>query len=656
MTGTERHIMLCRIRAFRLVSLGLLTLIGPLAAQEPRDTVRLEELVVTADRAPTPASRVVAATTVITGDQLREAGIYFVEQALARVPGAAVVPTGSYGGVSSVFLRGGESDFTKVLIDGVPVNQGGGAFNFGTLSTDNVERIEIVRGPASVLYGSDAVTGVINVITRRGRGGFRAEAASQAGSHGTWRGDVGVSGATPEVSYSASLGRYRTDGIYRFNSGYGSTVGSAALTVRPDARTDLTLTARTGDNHLKYATDFTGAVTDSNQASRQDATTLGLEAGRRLGDAVEVRVLLASHGQTDRAQDLPDSPGDSLGFYFQSQGRSLRRSADARAIVRVGTAVQLTAGGQAEFERLEEFSTGGAPFEASRRNVGGYAQAVVDLSARLLLNAGLRLDDNQKFGTHATYRLGAIYAVAGGLRLRGALGSAFKEPSLRENFARSAFEVGNPSLAPEQSRSWELGVEQGLAGGAVVLAVSYFDQRFRNLIQYDGAAAPGTPNYANVARATARGLEVSGEFRPTPDLTLTASYTRLRTRVDDPGFSAGAGDAFVDGKELIRRPAHSARVDGRARLADRVGLGLGVSYIGERADVDFRPFPSVRTRLRGVVTLDADATVDLLREHPGRPSLAATLRGENLTDVRYSTVVGFRARGRAVLAGLRVGM
>ncbi|MBK7783486.1 MAG: TonB-dependent receptor [Gemmatimonadetes bacterium] len=644
------------IRALLATFVALGAVAGSLRAQDARDTVRLEELVVTADRSPTPAGRVVAATTVLTGEQLREAGIYFVDQALARVPGAAVVPTGSYGGVSSVFLRGGESDYTKVLIDGVPVNQGGGSFNFGTLSTDNVERIEIVRGPASVLYGSDAVTGVINVITRHGRGGFRAEAASQAGSHGTWRGDVSASGSTPEVSYSAGLSRYRTDGLYRFNSGFASTVGSAALSVRPDARTDVTLTARTGDSRLGYATDFTGAVTDSNQSGRQDATTLGLELGRRFTDAVEVRVLLASHGQTDRAEDLPDSPGDSLGFYYQSQARSLRRSVDARGNVQLAGGVRLTAGAQAEFERLEEFSTTGAPFEASRRNVGSYAQAVVDLTARLLLNAGFRVDDNQKFGTHATYRLGAIYGVAGRTRLRGAIGSAFKEPSLRENFARSAFEVGNARLEPEQSRSWEVGVEQGLAGGALTLAVNYFDQRFRNLIQYDGGAAPGAPTYANVARATARGVELTGDFRPTPDLALTASYTHLATRVDDPGFSSGAGDAFVDGKALIRRPRHSARLDGHARVADRVGLGLGVTYLGERADVDFRPFPSVRTRLRGVVTIDADATIDLLREAAGRPGITATLRGENLTDARYSTVVGFRARGRAVFAGLRVGI
>lgn len=627
----------------------------PLTAQQ-RDTVQLVEIVVTADRAPTPAPRVVAATTVLSGEQLRAQGIYFVDQALAQVPGAAVVPTGTYGGVSSLFLRGGESDYTKVLIDGVPVNQAGGAFNFGTLSTDNVERIEIVRGPASVLYGSDAMTGVINVITRRGQGAIQATAGTQAGSHGTWRGEAGVSGGSEQVSYSAAISRYQTDGIYRFNSGYGSTVGSGAVTVRPDARTELTLTARTGDNRLDFPTDFTGAVTDSNQANRQDATTLGLEVGHRLSPAAELRVFLASHSQTDRAFNLPDSEGDSLDFYYENQGRALRRSADARGILQLAARARLTAGAQAEFEELEELSTTGSPFDATRRNVGGYAQAVLDVGTRGLVTLGGRVDDNQRFGTHATYRVGAVYELLPGLRARASIGTGYKEPSLRENFAATPFEVGNPGLEPEESRSWEAGLERALLAGRLTLAANYFDQRFRNLIQYNGGAAPGSPNYSNVARATARGVELTGDFRPARHVVIAASYTRLMTRVDDPGFSSGAGDAFVDGKQLIRRPKHSARLDARARLLDRIGAGLGVTYLGRRADVDFRPFPSVRTTLPGVVTIDADAELDLLRPAAGRPWLTATLRAENLADRRYETVVGFRGRGRAVYAGARVGI
>lgn len=655
---------MCTLRALPLL---LITLTAPLAAQRAvsDSATPLEEIVVTADRSPTPVSRSVASTTVITGAELRQRGVYFVEDALRQVPGASVVSSGSYGGLGSLFLRGGESDYVKVLIDGVPVNQAGGSFNFGTLSTDDIERIEVVRGPVSVLYGSDAVAGVVQIMTRRGTGRLHTEVRSQAGTYGTWRGETGVSGGGEKVAYSANLSRYRTDGTLAFNSGYRSTVGSGALTVHPDARTDLTLTARTGDNTFHFPTDFTGAVVDSNQKSLQDATTIGLEVARRFSERAELRVLLASHSQNDGADNLPDSPGDTLGFFSQSQTRTLRRSVDARGIVQATSRVKVTAGGQAEFEDLREFSTSGSPlagpvsgstFTGSRRNIGAYGQTVIDLGRRSLLNLGARLDDNRRFGTHFTYRAGVVYGLGDGLRARGSIGSAFKEPSLRENFANSAFEVGDPGLKPEQSRSWEVGLEQSLAGGTVTLTGTYFHQRFRDLIQYDGNVPPGQPNYRNVTRATSRGLEVSADLRPVRGTTVTASYTFLRTRVDDAGLATGAGDVFVNGQQLIRRPKHSARLDARTRLADRLGLGIGMSYVGRRDDVDFRPFPSVRAALPSYVTVDADASLDLLRESPGRIGVAGTLRVENLFDRRYDTIVGFAGRGRAILAGLSVGL
>ncbi len=640
---------------------------GPLAGQQvtPDSAAQLDEIVVTADRAPTLMSRSVASTTVITGDELRQRGVYFLEDALRQVPGAAVVSSGSYGGVSSLFLRGGESDFVKVLIDGVPVNQAGGGFNFGTLSTDDVERIEVVRGPVSVLYGSDAVAGVVQIITRRGAGRLHTQARTQAGTYGTWRGEIGASGGSEQVAYSANLSRYRTDGIYAFNSGYRSTVASGALTVHPDARTDLTLTARTGDNTFHFPTDYTGAAVDSNQRSLQDATTLGLEVARRFTDRVELRVFLASHSQNDGAANPSDNPGDTLGFYSSSETRTLRRSVDARGIIQATPGIKVTAGGQAEFEELRELSTSGSEyagsilgssFAASRRNVGVYGQTIINLGPSSLVNLGVRLDDNQEFGTHFTYRAGIVYRIAGGLRARASVGSAFKEPSIRENFAQGAFERGDPALKPEQSRSWEVGLEQAVAGGTVTFAANYFDQRFRNLIQYDGNVTPGMPNYRNVTRASSRGVEVSVDLRPMRATTITGSYTYLRTRVDDAGLPTGAGDVFVNGKTLIRRPAHSARLDARTRLADRFALGLGVNYVGKRDDVDFRPFPSLRAALPSYVTVDVDASLDLLREARGRIGVAGTLRVENLFDRKYETVVAFPGRGRAILAGLTVGL
>src|SRR5206468_8359662 len=161
-----------------------LTVSTSAAAQDAQDTTRLKELVVTATRTPTPPDAVVSSITTISGDDLRARGLHFVQDALREVPGAAVVQVGSFGGVSSLFLRGGESDYVKVLVDGVPVNQSGGAFDWANLTLDNVDRIEVLRGPASVLYGSDAVTGVVQIFTRRGSASSNAFAAVEAGTYG----------------------------------------------------------------------------------------------------------------------------------------------------------------------------------------------------------------------------------------------------------------------------------------------------------------------------------------------------------------------------------------------------------------------------------------------------------------------------------------
>jgi vitamin B12 transporter len=644
------------MRLLSSLSLLMAATAGQLAAQRGQDTMpELKEIVVTADRVETPLARSVSAVTVISGEELRVRGIHFVEEALSQVPGAMVVPTGSYGGTSSLFMRGGESDYVKVLIDGVAVNQPGGAFNFGTLTTDNIERIEVVRGPASVLYGSDAMTGVVQIITRRGRGPVHARASSRAGTYGTWEGDVGVSGGSEQASYSASLSRFHTDGIYQFNSAYGSTVGSAAITVRPDGHTDLTLTARTGHNLFHFPTDFAGAVVDSNQQSRQNGTTLGLDFGLRFNPWAELRVQLASHRETDESSDLPDSPGDSLGFYFQSQGRILRQSFDARGIVQATSRVRLTAGALVEVEDLEESNGGGPPFGASRHNVGAYGQGMVTLGTGTILNIGLRLDDNQKFGNHATYRLGAVHSITTGLRIRAAIGSGFKEPSIRENYANTAFEIGNPKLKPEESRSWDAGVEKTFFRGGTTVSVSYFQQRFRNLIQYNSGAAPGSPNYENIGHAKTRGVELVGQFRQGRNLILTGSYTYLWTDVDDAGFSTGTGGTFEQGKPLVRRPAHSARVGARGRPMDRVGVGAALNYVGNRDDIDFGSFPAVRTTLPHYVTVDGDFSFDILRQAAGRPALTATLRAANLFDENYQTVFGFKGRGRAVFVGGSVG-
>src|SRR5438874_12705713 len=206
----------------RLALCALLLVACPvsLAGQTRTDTVELNPVVVTATRIPTAARDLPVAVTVISGAQLRERDIRTVADALRTVPGADVVATNAYGSQTSLFLRGGESDYVKVLIDGVPRHAPGGAYDFANLTTDNVERIEVVRGPASVLYGSDAVTGVVQIVTRRGTGRDRAEASVRGGTYGTLVWDAEASGGTQAAGYSISISRFTSDGMYRCKNQY----------------------------------------------------------------------------------------------------------------------------------------------------------------------------------------------------------------------------------------------------------------------------------------------------------------------------------------------------------------------------------------------------------------------------------------------------
>ena len=216
--------------------MNLPLLLLALIVQQPRDTVVLKPVVVTATRVPVSADLVVSAVTVLRGTDLVARGIRTVAQALETVPGAHVIETGSFGGQTSLFMRGGESDYTKVLLDGVPLNQAGGFIDLAHLTTDNVDRIEIVRGPVSVLYGTDAVTGVVQVFTRTGQGSPVMGAELRGGTYGAADVALDVVGGSQRVSYSARLSRFEADGLYAFNNNYRNTIGSARIQVTPDAR------------------------------------------------------------------------------------------------------------------------------------------------------------------------------------------------------------------------------------------------------------------------------------------------------------------------------------------------------------------------------------------------------------------------------------
>lgn len=624
----------------------------------PDSAVELGELIVTAHRLPLPRDAVTGTATVLSREEIERSGARDVGELLRQVPGVSVVRSGSWGQPVSLFVRGGESDHVKVLVDGVPVNRPGGAVDLSTLTTDNVERIEVVRGPASVLYGSDAVSGVVQVFTRDGGGPVRLEAGARGGTHGSRSWDVAARGGGEAASWSLSLSRFATEGLRAFNNDFDNTVASARVRATPDDRTRASVSVRYTDHAAHTPTDGAGRAVDENQLAFGDELVVGAEVGRFLTERLEATVQLRLDEVESGFDDAPDGPADTLGaFAFRSRADISRRSADARLDLHLSPRTVLTAGAEVE-EQSERSSnesrsalgTTRGSLEVDRTDRAGYVQAVTRLGDRLSLTGGARLDDHDAFGVHGTYRLGASYRLPEGTRVRASWGTAFKEPTFLENHA-TGFVTGNPDLEPETSRSWEVGLERAFPAAGLSLRATWFDQSYGELIQFTAAPpSPGDPNFFNVAEAEARGLELSAELRPIDVLAATASWGWTHTEVVDAGFQSGPDAAFVSGDRLLRRPTHTASLTVDAALPGVGSLRTRAVWTGSRDDRDFSTFPAERVELDPYLRLDLSARAEPLG---GRGGLAVrpTLRVENLLDARYQEVLNFPAPGRTILAG-----
>jgi vitamin B12 transporter len=637
----------------------LALLAAPLAAQQSSDTTVLRPVVVSATRVPIDRQRAPASVTVIRGDELRARGISTVSDALASVPGLMVVRSGSFGATTALFARGGESDYVKVLVDGVPLNSPGGAFDFATLTTDNLERIEVVRGPASVVYGSDAVAGVVQLFTRRGVGPVHGVVDVRGGSYGSLEGDANIAGGTSRLGYSLGASTRRTDGIFAFNNDFRNQVESARLSFAP-AFASVDLTARRTDATYHFPTDGSGAVVDSNSVRRDRLTVVGLDATRHVASRVDLRLMGAASRLDGGSSNDPDSPGDTTGFYSRDAARTERRSVDVRTDIRAGAGATLSVGAVVEREqasnngesRFQTFPVTPASFAAHRTNDALYGQLIGAAGQRLTYTASGRVDDNGTYGAFVTGRASLAWQLAGSSSVRAAVGNAFKAPAFEETFS-SSFTIGNPDLEPERTLSWEASAEHRF-GQRVSLSATYFDQRFRDLIQFVSGDATtdfrGTNQ--NLAAASARGVEFEARAPMIGAFDFGANVTLLRTRVTDAGN--GAFGTFVRGDRLLRRPARTAALNADYRIARGSRIGVAARIVGARDDRDFAN--DVRVTLPSYTLLDLSAESSLARLGPGLSRLTLTARVENALDRAYQPSFGFSAPGRTVLIGARAAL
>lgn len=580
-----------------------------------------DTLVVSAQRRPLPEGEVGSSVTVIDREEIETRHETTLLELLRTAPGVAVTQAGGPGRAASVFIRGANSQHTLVLVDGLRVNslQDGG-FDFSALAADNIERIEILRGPQSTLYGSEALGGVISITTRRGGGQPTRHVDARAGELGTYRLELGARGSRGAFDYAVTASGFETEGVSAASPRLGNretdpyerrSLSGHLGWSGDDGGADLTFRLSDGETGLDGFAFGTGPVDDPNFRQLSELGQVALTLERRLTDRWSGRLTLGTVRNEVEGLD-PDTPFNN--FLFEDR----IDQASVESELELGRAGDLTAG--YELERRQAESRGG--FDESADLSSLFVNHRWSSSDRLHLSAGVRHDDYEGVDEATTWRLTGSYLAAGDrVRIHGSYGTAFRVPSFVELHFPDA---GNPALAPEKSSGVDLGVGAFLAAGRLHVDLTWFRSRFDELILFDLT----TFRFANVAAADSRGLEATVEATPGRDLRITATWTYNDT------------ENLATGNALARRP----RDRGTLELLYTPPGGWTVSgsllHVADRVDSDGAP-------------MDDYERLDLSVEAPSWRGISPYLRIDNLLDEGYEEVRGFTTPGRLAVVGVR---
>lgn len=624
------------MRQFRKTALllGACLLALPAAAEEP-------EIVVTATRAESEAARLPARVEVIDRADIEARSLTSLAEAL----GGAALQSGGPGQQASLFLRGSNSKHALALFDGVRLNDAAGptaAYDFGQDLVGAADRIEVLRGPASTVYGSDAIGGVVNVIPRRGGSApFAPFLELSGGAFDTRRALIGAQGAAGAWSYGASAESFRTEGFdqtpERFATHVGNPDGAAiedltgALRFEASPRLALDALVRARRSRAEYDTfsggpffDLRADDGDLRNEAEQTLWRLGAETTPFPGSAPGLQLRLSGGQVRSDREELDD------GAATISAG-SVRGFADLIATLRAH-ALTLTGGLAYERNEIDTRSPFADPLTAEEDQLGGYLIGQWDISRALAVTGSARIDDYDAFGAHTTYALGAVADLAP-LRLYASFATAFKAPSLSERYETSFFNVGNPELEPEESRSWEVGADARL-GARLSLGASYYETEIDNLIEYDFAASQNV----NLGEAEIAGAELYLETRP-------AAWAHVRLAYAWTDARDGAS-----GQALARRPEHAISLDARFDPTSRLTLALNWTYAGRRTDVlydDEGRFADAAGLADGYSTAAVAVSFDL----DERAELFARI--DNATDETYEAPNAYAGVPRSGYLGVR---
>jgi vitamin B12 transporter len=618
----------------------------------------METIVVSASRTPVPLDAVGSSVTVIGPEQIEMRSPVFVHELLQTVPGADISRSGGLGANAQIRVRGAEANQTLVMIDGIEANDLslGSEFDFAHLTVDGVERIEVLRGAQSSLWGSDALSGVVNIVTRRGEGPWRVQGFGSGGSFGTAEGGGGISGGTDRY-HLALHGRYFDSGGTNValsgseRDAYGNTTLSLRAGYSPIEVLDFDIVLRHSDVTKEFDdTPFPAFVpADSDRGTQSDQTygraqaSLSLFEGRwehRLGGAV------TTTDNDNFAGGVEDS---------STQGKKYR--VDYQTSVRFSTPQFASAEHTLTFaweREREEFTQRGAPSFFGDPNqdqeidsTGYVGEYLIGLWDQLYLSGAVRHDDNDDFGDATTYRAtGAWVSPTRATKVHVSWGTGAKNPTFTERFGFTPDTFfGNPDVQPEESEGWEVGVEQPFLDEQLRLGVTYFDEQLDNEINgffFD----PGIPPFGGFTavnldgRSERNGVEAYFETGIWQGLDASGAYTYTDATEPD-----AAGRQIRE----VRRPKHVASFNvGYRFYGERARINFHLDYTGRQNDFDFSTFPAT------IVRLDDYALVDVAAGFRVTEYLEIFARIENLLDEEYQEVFGFATPGIAAYGGVRV--
>jgi vitamin B12 transporter len=589
---------------------------------------------------PTPEQVVGSSVTVVTAAEIERDQRRTVPDVLSTLPGLHVAQSGGPGSLTSVFMRGTNSNHTKVLIDGINVGDPAfGSVDFSHLLAGDIERVEVLRGPQSGLYGSEALGGVISITTKRGSGPPKASVTLEGGSFGTFNQNVNVSGSYNKFDYAFNVSHYRS-----------TDTPVTPLEILPPGRRrnndwidNLTVSTRLGaevNDNLRF--NFVARYTDSRLRLTTDEFDLNTftNVPRALQDRQHVEQF---HTRSEAVWQSDDRRFQSVLGGTYSEQRTTNVSPDP-SVSRDATGERTRVDWRNQYEFLpEQIVLAGVDYEQERftkpgfaaqnANRGGFLELQSRPFDRAFVAANVRFDDNDRFGGHTTWRVAPSYILAGSeTKLKGSVGTGFKAPTLSQLFEDfpQFFFLANPDLKPEESLGYDVGFEQPLAGNRVRVGATHFRNDLTNLI----AANDTFTTLINIGRATTSGVEAFATVTVTDRMRIRADYTYTETRDE------------ITHRQLLRRPRNKASLTGFYDATDQLTLSATLLYVGEFADVD---------RLTAARLINPGYTlVNVAANYQVNPNTKVFARVDNLFNEKYEPVTGFLGRGIGVFGGVRV--